>query len=317
MKALITGIEGFVGPYLAEELIQQDIEVTGTYFNPNDLQTDRLTEVSLEKLDVRDINAVEGLMNKKRYDYLFHLAAQSSAYISWKKPQMTMDINVIGTINLLETIRNLEHKPRIILIGSSEEYGIIKKEELPINEKQELRPGNPYSVSKITQEKLAELYVKAYGLDIVMARSFNHTGVGQKNIFVIPDFIERLVQLENGESFDFSVGNLEAKRDFLDVRDVVNAYYIIAHKGEKGNVYNVGSGESHSIQNLLDYMISQFDMKINVTKDPDRMRPSDNPDIVCDNGKLRALGWEKIYTVYNTIDEMISDTRINSGGKND
>ncbi|NMA48603.1 MAG: GDP-mannose 4,6-dehydratase [Tissierellia bacterium] len=307
MRALITGIEGFVGGYLADELINNNLDVYGTYFDERTLEDELMKKAKLYSMDITNDKQVEKTIQEIQPDYIFHLAAQSSAGISWQKPQQTMTININGTINLLEAIRKLKIQSRVILIGSSEEYGIVKESENPISEEQELRPGNPYSVSKITQEKLAELYTNAYGMDIVMTRSFNHTGPKQQPAFVISDFAKRIVEIEHGSIEPIlHVGNLEARRDFLDVRDVVKAYYIIALKGLKGEVYNVGSGKSYSIQELLNYMLDKSSIKIDVQKDLKRMRPSDNPVIQCDNQKLRRLGWSPMININQTIDDVLA-----------
>lgn len=303
-KALITGIEGFVGGYLTEELINNGIKVYGTYFDESIIEDKLRKKAELQYMDITNFEQVEEVIDTIDPDYIFHLAAQSSAAISWKNPQTTMTINVNGTINLLEVVRKNKIKTRILLIGSSEEYGIVKPEEIPISEEQKLRPGNPYSVSKITQEKLAELYIKAYDMDIVMTRSFNHTGPGQRDTFVVSDFAKRIAQIENGLMEPIlKVGNLEAERDFSDVRDVVRAYYHIVLKGENGQVYNVGSGSSFSIKKILDWMLDNTSSKISIIKDSKRMRPSDNPIIKCDNHKLINLGWDSKFDIYKTIIE--------------
>ncbi len=303
MRALITGIEGFVGSYLTNELINHDIDVFGTYFDESTLQKELKSKASLYYMNITDFEQVSQVIKDIQPNYIFHLAAQSSAAVSWKNPQLTMTVNVNGTLNLLEAVKYLELKTRIILIGSSEEYGIVKESENPISEEQELRPGNPYSVSKITQEKLAELYIKAYDMDIVMTRSFNHTGPGQQPIFVIPDFAKRIIEMKHGIIKPILlVGNIDAKRDFLDVTDVVKAYYTIALKGRKSDVYNVGSGKCYSIQELLNYMIKKSSVRIEIKKDPNRLRPSDNPIIQCNNDKIKKLGWTPALTVFQSMD---------------
>lgn len=306
MKYLITGIEGFVGGYLFDELKGEGNEIFGTYFADDLIDAAVLDGCSLYKADVTNKAQLERIINEIQPDVLFHLAAQSSAYVSWKNPQLTMNINIIGLVNLLEVLKDSEKKCRLVLIGSSEEYGIVKEEENPISEQQPLRPGNPYSVSKITCEELAKLYVSAYNMDIVMTRSFNHIGNRQSKIFVMPDFASRVAKISKGEMESVMlVGNLEAKRDFSDVRDVVSAYRVIAEKGQSGEVYNVGSGKSNSIKHYLEYMISKEDIEVKIEQDPDRMRPSDNPVIVCDNTKLKKLGWKPKFDIYNTIDNML------------
>jgi len=306
MKYLITGIEGFVGGYLAEELLSPENEVYGTYFDETTLIEKVKQNCTLRQLDIRDEELLLSFIQDINPDAIFHLAAQSSAAVSWKKPQLTIDINTIGMINLLECTRNASPHSRIIAIGSSEEYGIVKAEDNPICEDYPLSPNSPYSVSKATCEELCRLYVNAYNMDIVMTRSFNHTGIRQSTKFVMADFSKRIAEISAGKRAPvLEVGNLEAKRDFTDVRDIVKAYIVIQQKGKCGEVYNVGSGISDSIQNYLNYMIQREGLKVDIIRDEKRMRPSDNPVICCDNAKLKDLGWNKTIDIHTTINEMI------------
>ena len=306
MKYLITGIEGFVGGYLAEELIKTDNEIYGTYFVEDTIVDVVRNKCELKQLDITDKKSVYKYINEVKPDVIFHLAAQSSAAVSWKLPQLTMEININGSINLMEAVKAASKDTRIVLIGSSEEYGIVPKEDNPINEELILKPNNPYAVSKAACESLGKLYNKAYDMDIVMARSFNHIGIRQSEQFVISDFSKRIAEISIGKRKPiFEVGNLDAERDFTDVRDVVRAYIIISEKGNQGDIYNVGSGTARSIKHYLNYMIEREKLNIEIVNDESRMRPSDNPVLCCDNIKLKKLGWSLSYNIYDTIDGMI------------
>lgn len=307
MKALITGINGFVGRYLAEYLLNQNMDVCGTYLF-QDEKIELSNAIQLYKMDVSNEEEIAKVLKETKPDFIFHLAAQSSAAISWKNPQKTMEININGTINLLENIRKLALNCKILLIGSSEEYGFVRPEDMPVRETHALEPGNPYAVSKIAQSMIGQIYARAYGMDIIMVRAFNHIGPKQSPTFVVSDFAKRIAEIEKGQREPvLLVGNLEAERDFTDVRDIVRAYYELINKGRKGELYNIGSGNSFSIQYILDMLLSLSNKKIEVKQDPNRMRPSDVPVIQCDNTKLVKLtSWRPEYTIERTLTDVLN-----------
>jgi GDP-4-dehydro-6-deoxy-D-mannose reductase len=245
MKALITGSHGFVGQHLAAELSSHDYSVFGI---------DVAEEDASARVDILDRQAVSEYVRAVQPNFLFHLAAQSSVPLSWKYPQKTFELNVIGTINLLEAIHS-EYEPcRVIIVGSSDQYGVTGLSN-PLSEDIPLKPGNPYSASKKAQEEIARLYAKSYSLDICFTRSFNHSGPGQRPGFLVPDFCQGIVQIERGEINDLKHGNLEAVRDFTDVRDIARAYRLIGEKGLSGETYNVGSGIGYKAQSILDVLL--------------------------------------------------------------
>ncbi len=310
MRALITGINGFVGGYLADHLLNLGIEVWGT-----DLVKDltfRNNNINYRQMDILNYSEVQKVLDECLPDYIFHLAAQSSAAISWDNPQMTMNVNVNGTINLLESIRcmreNFGNNPKILLIGSSEEYGFVNQEDMPIGEKQKVNPGNPYAVSKIAQTLLGQVYARAYGLNIVMVRAFNHIGPKQSPTFVVADFAKRIAEIEKGRREPILlVGNLEAERDFTDVRDIVEAYNRLIEQGKAGEIYNVGSGKAYKIQYLLDCLLSYTKINIRIENDPDRMRPSDVPIIYCDSSKIQSIiNWQPKHKIEDTLFEVLT-----------
>ena len=284
MKALITGSLGFVGKYLRAELEQRGYEVVGLDIQPGE-QTLRV--------DLMDAEQVAGIVATERPDAIFHLAALADVGRSWKQPQLTMQLNIVASINLMEAVRAVDPKGiRMVIVGSSDQYGNLGAAGASVHEDMELKPQTPYAISKRAQEELAKVYARSYGMNICMTRSFNHGGAGQRPGFMIPDFASGIVKIERGEAAELSVGNLSSRRDFTNVKDVVRAYRLIAEKGRSGEVYNVGSGVTWSAQEVLDMLRGMAKCNVCVRQDPARMRPSDTPVICCDHTKLtRDTGW--------------------------
>jgi len=238
-------------------------------------------------------------------EVVFHLAGQADVGKSWKIPGKTMEININATINLMEAVRQTNKDIRLILIGSSDQYGVLGDAGKSVTEETPMKPMTPYAISKAAQEQMGYAYAKAYGMNICMTRSFNHGGAGQKPGFMIPDFSSGIVKVERGEAQVLTVGNLMAKRDFTHVKDIVRAYRLIAEKGRTGEVYNVGSGIARSAQEILDNLLAMAKCPVPVKQDPAKMRPSDTPIICCDHTKLtKDTGW----TAERSIDEILNDT---------
>lgn len=303
MKVLVIGAGGFVGHYLIEEIAKSDVDIVATKLSFEKLKSDRAT---ITDLDITDSEAVFSVFEEVRPDLVYHLAAQSSAALSWKKPQLTFNVNVIGVLNILEAIRALSLKTRLLLIGSGEEYGYVSPEDIPIKETTKVNPANIYAVSKLTQNMLGNLYVKAYDMDIISVRAFNHIGPMQADIFVASDFSKQVAMIEKGlKEPVIRVGNLNAVRDFTDVRDVVRAYTLIMQKGVKGKTYNVGGGTVCKISELLDKILKHSKAQITVEVDKERLRPIDTPEISADISLLKNdTGFVPEYT----LDETLLDT---------
>ncbi|MDR0286921.1 MAG: GDP-mannose 4,6-dehydratase, partial [Clostridiales bacterium] len=280
MKALITGISGFVGGYLGELLLNENFEVHGSCYGDS-ANVSPENGFILHELNLTDKGDVSNLLKSLKPDYIYALAAQSSTSLSWKQPDLTFDINIKGASYLLEAVR--EHVPecKLLLVGSSEEYGIIEDGFLSVDEKHELKPANPYAVSKIAQSMLGQIYAKAYGLNIVISRAFNHIGPKQGEKFVVSEFAKRIAEIEKGADPVMYVGNLDAKRDFTDVRDIVKAYRLLIENGISGEIYNVGSGKTYSINQILEILLTFTDKKIEVIRDSGKMRPIDTPAVYC------------------------------------
>jgi GDP-4-dehydro-6-deoxy-D-mannose reductase len=309
LKALITGVSGFVGSHLAEHLLAQTgWEIAGTVYGPYENIDDICDRLQLFPAELSQLRVVEFVLQQTRPDVIFHLAAMAVTAHSWRDPAATLHINLSMQANILQAIVNLGLGSRVIVVGSSEEYGAVAERDLPINESAPFRPLNPYAVSKVGQDMLGLQYYLSHGLDVVRVRPFNHIGPRQGLGFVTSDFAAQVARIEAGlQAPVMQVGNLDAERDFTDVRDVVRAYRLLAQKGEPGQVYNVGSGRAHAVREVLDELLRQATTSIRVEQDPERMRPSDIPRVVCDYGKLNeCTGWEPTIPFDQSLGDVLS-----------
>lgn len=295
MRALITGAGGFVGQHLCTYLLTHtDWELLGTSY-PEPVENPRPhTCLSLVYLDLRDADSVREAIGSFRPDVIFHLAAQSHVPTSLADPWETLENNMRAQLNVLEGVRRAHPSARVIVIGSNEEYGWPRPEELPLTEESPLRPVNPYAVSKVGQDFLGLQYHLAYGMDVVRLRPFNHTGPGQSPRFVVPSFSRQIARIEAGlQEPVMRVGNLDVARDFTDVRDIVRAYHIAAMQGEAGEVYNLASGVARSVRGILETLLSFTQVPIRVEVDPSLYRPADVPVIYGSAEKFhRRTGWK-------------------------
>lgn len=242
-----------------------------------------------------------------RPDYIFHLAAQSSVALSWRNPQLTVDVNIKGSLNLLEALRQLDYKPRVLMIGSGEEYGHVHSDEIPVTESTLPRPGNLYAATKAAQNMIGGIYASAYDLPIIMVRAFNHIGPRQAPAFVVSDFCKQVAEIEKDQRPNvISVGNLAAKRDFTDVRDVVRAYPLLITAGTPGETYNIGSGNAIAIEDILKAILKLSTKAIEVNIDQSRFRPVDVPIIEADIKKIQAtISWQPEYDLETTLKETL------------
>ena len=295
MRALITGAGGFVGGHLCAYLLAHtDWDLEGTvYPRPVESQPED-ARLWLRHADLRDPQLVHALMDEVQPDYVFHLAAQSFVPASFADPWDTLENNIRGQLNLLEALRQSGGETRMLVIGSNEEYGAPEPGDLPQTEACALRPNNPYAVSKVAQDVLGLQYFLAYGVLVIRVRPFNHTGPGQSPRFVVPAFAEQVARIEAGlQEPVMRVGNLEAARDFTDVRDIVRGYHLALTQGEPGEVYNLASGRAQSVRGLLEALLSLSDATIRIEIDPERYRPVDVPEVYGSAAKFSAqTGWE-------------------------
>ena len=299
MKFLVTGIEGFVGPHLERFLQSQDCEVIGTYLEMDSPLPNYI------KMDLTDISEVSAVISEVQPEYVIHLAGFSSVGKSFEQPELCNQINVEGTKNLLDAIIQNHLKPKILIVSSGEVYG--NPAIIPIAENSPLIATSPYAQSRIDQEKLCLDYCKKPKLFIVISRSFNHTGPGQLDNFVISSFAKQIVQIERGFQENILVGNLDAVRDFSDVRDIVRAYYSLIMNGKKGEIYNICSGNGYSIKDLLDKLIALSDHEIIIEVDPDRVRPLDIPVLIGDNSKfVQDCNWQSEIPIEQTLEDVLT-----------
>ena len=295
MKALITGISGFVGAHLAEYLLHEtDCEVAGTVFGPSENIASLRPRLQLYLAELSNLDVVSSILEDARPDLIFHLAAQPLPALSLKDPWSTLENNIRMQLNILEATQRLGLPARILVVGSSEEYGLIRPEDLPVSEGAPLRPINPYAVSKVTQDMLGLQYHLMYGLYTVRVRPFNHIGPGQRLGFVVPDLSKQVAEAEAGlRERVIRVGNVDVSRDFSDVRDVVRAYYLALTKGAAGEVYNIGSGQARSVRSILEGLLSLSRVELEYREDAERVRAVDVPLIEADCSRFRsATGWK-------------------------
>ncbi|WP_127534107.1 GDP-mannose 4,6-dehydratase [Paenibacillus kobensis] len=309
MKALITGISGFVGSHMAEFLLKEGVEVVGTIrqrSRMNHIEGIR-SQIRLIECELRDPLSVEHLMDTERPDYVFHLAAQSFVPTSWNSPIDTIHNNVVGQIHLFESIRRFNLPTKVQIACSSEEYGEVHADEVPITENNPIRPLSPYAVSKVAQDYLGYQYYRSYGIPVVRTRTFNHTGPRRGENFVTSNFAKQIAEIELGlRPPVIHVGNLQAKRDFTDVRDVVRAYWLALEKGAPGECYNIASGSCVTIEEMLNLLLSMSTVQVKVEQDPARMRPSDVEILLGDASKFTShTGWKPEIPFEKTMRDLL------------
>ncbi len=309
MKALITGVSGFAGAFLAEHLVAKNLEIIGIYLQEASLvNLEKIKDkIDLFKLDLSDRDAVFTFIKKNKPDYIFHLAALTSPSDSFDDPYTTIENNIKAELNILEALRKLNFtETKVLVVSSAEIYGLVDKKDSPIGENASLKPTNPYAVSKITQDFLGLQYYLSYDLKIVRVRPFNHIGPRQSDKFVVSAFAKKIAEIEKGKREPIlGVGNLKSKRDFTDVRDMVKAYLLSLEKGIPGDVYNLGSGRSYEISEILDKLLSLSNSKIQIEVDKSLLRPADNPELVCNYEKFfKITGWKPEIS----LDQTLTDT---------
>jgi len=311
-KILITGATGFVGSHLAEYLVGKysNSEFYGTYLSDSSLKNLETVKnnINLTKLDISNEKEVFELIGKIKPNTIFHLAAMASAADSFSSPAESMINNIQSQINVLEGVKKLNLEDcKILIISSAEIYGDVAKNDLPIDENVSFRPTNPYAVSKLTQDFLGLQYFLSYNLKTIRVRPFNHIGPRQSPGFVVGAFAKKIVEIEKGKRNGvLTVGNLEAKRDFTDVRDMVKAYDLAVSKGAFGEVYNLGSGSSYKISDILNKLLSLSKSEIIIEIDKSLFRPIDNPDLICDGTKFKKLtGWTPEIKIETTLKDTL------------
>lgn len=304
-SVFITGITGFVGSYLAEELSARGWRITGMVLPEEEYDKDLevYSIIQLVEGDLLDIKRLEYCLNKAQADHIVHLAAESAPSKSYLYPEKFFRINVLGTQNLFETARKFENLERIAIFTSSDVYGYVDADKLPLKEDAPLSPLNPYSASKAACHEVGRQYAINFGLPVVEIRPFNMIGPRQKKGFVLPDFAGQVAEVVNGKrAAEMHVGRLTDYRDFLDVRDAVKAIAGVVEKGLPGETYHVCSGESTTVQTLLDLLLECAGIEISVKQDPERMRPARMPVLYGSNAKIKELtGWESVISLRDSV----------------
>lgn len=311
-KILITGFSGFVSRHLLAYMQENDndVEVCGIDINPPsfDLSAFSNIKVNYHMVNLLEIDAVKEMLTMFRPDYIIHLASFSSVAYSWKHPIECFQNNTNIFLNIIAVVQQLHLKCRVLSIGSSEEYGNVSEADLPLCEDSNLQPCSPYAVARVAQEMLSRVYADSYGVDIVMTRSFNHIGPWQDTRFVIPGFISRILEIRNaGKTYGtIETGDLTIIRDFVDVRDVVKAYYGLLLHGKSGELYNVCSGVGNRLSDIVKKIAEMLEVEVDTVVNPEFVRLNDNHIIVGSHEKIsRDIGWKPVIPLETTLKDMI------------
>lgn len=309
-KALVTGITGFAGSHLAELLLKENVEVHGIqrWRSKNDNIEGIKEKIHFHEADLLDAHSLYKVVDEVRPKYIFHLAAQSYVQSSWASPANTLEVNITGSVHLFEAVRKSDPDITIQIACSSEEYGKVLSNELPIRETNPLRPLSPYAVSKLAMDYLGYQYFESYKLKIIRTRGFNHTGPRRGDVFSESTFAKQIAEIEKGKREPVvHVGNLDAIRDYTDVRDMVRAYYVAVEKCQPGEVYNIATGTGWKIKDVLHLLLSMSKVKIKVQPDKDRMRPSDVEVLIGDASKFsKQTGWKPEVPFRKTMEDLLN-----------
>ncbi|HOC41389.1 MAG TPA: GDP-mannose 4,6-dehydratase [Thermoanaerobaculales bacterium] len=310
MRALITGVTGFVGPYLAAELVgEPGAELFGMALDASAAKANGALPAGLETLegDITDDGSIRTVLEAARPQVVFHLAGASSGAAAWHRPAECLEVNALGTLRLLEGVRRLGLDATTVVASSGEVYGSADDEAHPLTEESPLRPLSPYAASKASQDLVAAQYPRAYGMRVIRLRLFNHTGPRHPEQFVASSFARQIARIERGlQEPVIRVGNLDARRDFVDVRDVARAYRLAARRDLRGEVFNVCSGRAVSIRQVLDLLRGLARCEVTVRTDPERMRPADIPLLIGDPRRFReATGWAPTIPIERTLADLL------------
>lgn len=308
VKVLVTGAGGFVGQHLIEYLLENGDEVYAATYGPNEFLTSKLDSDHALTGDLTEHQYVKTLLKTAQPDIIYHLAALAVVHNDVPRARRALENNIGLQYNLLEEVRQCCPQTRIVAVCSGNVYGAVKPDEVPIKETTPVRPLNAYSVSKLSQELLALEYFFAHQLDVVILRPFNHTGPGQSEDFVIPAFAKQFALIKKGQQEPtLSVGNLETARDFTDVKDMVRAYTLAATKGKAGEIYNIGSGKSYQIGEILASLSELAGVKVQIKVDESRVRGVDVPILQADSSKFITLtGWQPQIPFHETLSNVLS-----------
>ena len=305
-SALVTGCNGFVGRALVGRLAAGAFEVRGV---DRAESCDALAAGSYHSGDLRDAEFVGRVIDGGKTDCIIHLAAQASVKRSFDEPVATLSDGTLPALHILNHLRETKARTRVLLVGSADEYGIVSADRMPIAETEAVNPASPYALAKSIQNQFGAMFRSLYGLDTVMTRSFNHTGPGQREEFVLANFARQVAEIKRGRREPvIDVGDLEIRREFLDVRDVCDAYVVLLKKGRSGETYNVCSGNSYRIRDLLDRMCALAGVTVKIRVDEARLRPVDMKELRGDPSKIREhTGWTAKLDIEETLKSMLED----------
>ena len=312
-RILITGVSGFVAGHFIEYLYDNKIEceIMGLDRSTPTLDFgkygDRI-DIHFSVVDLMDRETLKTIIQDFKPDYVLHLAAFSSVAYSWKHPSESFTNNSNIFLNLIDSVREVDPSCRVLSVGSSEEYGNVSKTDLPLKESQRINPVSPYAVARVSQELMSKVYVKAYGMNVIMTRSFNHIGTCQDDRFVVPSFIKRIIDIKKSgrTEGEIETGDTTIIRDFVDVRDVVRAYYLLLTEGTPGEIYNICSGKALKLSEIIDCIADEVGVKVTTRIKPEFVRPDDNKEIVGSAYKIESeLGWKPERDIKDTLHDMI------------
>ncbi|MFN2105774.1 MAG: GDP-mannose 4,6-dehydratase [Candidatus Promineifilaceae bacterium] len=309
MRVFVTGATGFAGSHLVDQLLEAGDEIYALVHGQSSHQPlpdhPRLTDVPGDLLDFDSLNRA---ISEASPDVIYHLAGQSSPGFSWARPALTLAINAGGTANILKAaVEN--GRPRTVVVTSADVYSEITPEMLPLTEETEVQPNHPYGISKVAASQLVNVYWQRYGLPVVEARPFNHIGPRQTTGFVVPDFASQIAAVKLGlRDQSIMVGNLDAQRDFTDVRDVARAYTALATKGKPGHTYIICSGRPVPISYLMDTLVELAGIDVDIIDDPARIRPSDTPLVYGSHERITAdTGWQPQISIEQSLEDALED----------
>jgi len=313
-KYIITGFSGFVSRHFLHylESRSEQVSVLGLDLHEPafDVRDFRHLTCTFERVDLLDKERMQNAIYQFQPNYILHLAAYSSVSFSWKNPILSFQNNTNIFLNLIEAIRLLRLSTRILSVGSSEEYGNVTERDMPLREDMPLKPVSPYAVARVSQEMLSQVYAKGFDVDVVITRSFNHVGPGQKDIFVVSSLAKQLAEgsKKHVRKLEVVTGDLSIIRDFTDVRDVVRAYYLLLKKGKKGEIYNVCSGRGVTLSEVLNVMGDYVGLEVEHRVDASLVRPQDNKMIIGSNKKIQhEVGWVPDIMLEKALKDVIDD----------
>ena len=312
-KIAITGASGFVAGHFIDYLYENDVrcDVLGLDRGGHEFNFDKYADkISIRHtiVDLMDKDSLHKALCQFMPDYVLHLAAFSSVAYSWKHPSESFTNNSNIFLNLVDVIREVNPSCRVLSVGSSEEYGNVERKDLPLKESQRTNPVSPYAVARVAQELMSKVYVKAFGMNVIMTRSFNHIGPKQDDRFVVPSFINRILEIKKAglSEGEIETGDISIIRDFVDVRDVVRAYYMLLENGTPGEIYNICSGKPMALSEVINCIANDVGVKVRTKVNPDYVRPDDNREIVGSSYKIEAeLGWKAERDIKDTLHDMV------------